>query len=215
MFLKEKVKDDIIEIKDISKTTRFAIYDNKKIISRLYIRDKQDDEPVYLFRLKTNQSYRLKGYATKLIDKVIKKYKHRGIILRACGPMPGLSTTALMKIYKKFGFKRKGKTKTMYIDPPRELQEGDRVKTKCPNCGNCMTVTSMSYLTYSYGYDDLSRECSSNYGKGIKCKRCKLEYAGGTVTYKKFTVNCWDKDNSLKEWVDKVNAGEGKSRIEY
>ena len=105
-----------VENTQVSRTERFCIYDKKKIVSRLYIRDKDDGGAVFLFRLKTNKSHRNKGLAKQLINSAIKKYKDRGITLRACGQDGGPSTTTLLKMYRKFGFKRKSDTKTMYYD---------------------------------------------------------------------------------------------------
>lgn len=205
-----------IDKNKVSETHRFSISEDGKIVSRLYIRDKQDQKPVEMFRLKTGKSYQRKGFATQLINSAIEKYKNRGLTLRACGQKEGPSTNTLIKIYRKFGFKRKGQTKTMYIDPPRKWKKGDRTKTKCPNCGNRMTITPISYMRH-YTYGDGGNCSTSDYDElALQCKKCKLSWAGnGNVRYKGFTTNYWTKNYSLKQWINEVNEGKGKHRIHY
>ena len=116
--MKKLIKSHV-DIAPISITERFAIYKDDKIISSLYIEDKKDSKPVCLFKLETNKECRRQGYATELVNSAIKRYQDRGIILEVCSQKDGPSIASLIKIYNKLGFKRKGKTKTMYIDPPR------------------------------------------------------------------------------------------------
>jgi len=116
-----------IDVNKVSTTHRLSISnDNGKIISRLYIRDKQDGKHVYLFRLRTNKQHRREHLATELIKLAIYKYGSRDIILRACGQKDSLSTTDLIKMYRKFGFIKKDKTHTMYIDPPIKIKVGNK-----------------------------------------------------------------------------------------
>jgi len=116
-----------IDVNKVSTTHRLSISnDNGKIISRLYIRDKQDGKHVYLFRLRTNKQHRREHLATELIKLAIYKYGSRGIILRACGQKDSLSTTDLIKMYRKFGFIKKDKTNTMCIDPPIKIKVGNK-----------------------------------------------------------------------------------------
>ena len=214
----ETNKVTTVNVKQISETVRFDISKDGKIISRLYIRDKNDTKPVYLSRLKTNKSYRRQGLATELLQQVIEKYKYRGVILRASSQADGPSITTLMRMYKKFGFKRKNKTQTMYLNPPRKLKKGDRTKTKCPNCGSFMTITPMSYTYYyRHGYDDLTTCCDSKYdNKALQCKKCKLSYAGNhIIKFRGFETNYWNKEYTLTQWIEEVNQGKGKDRIKY
>lgn len=208
----------MIDKNKVSETHRLSISENGEIISRLYIRDKQDNKPVCLFRLKTNKSHRRKGLASELIKLAIDRYKFRGITLRSCSQKDGPSITALMKMYRKFGFIRKGKTQTMYIDPPRKWKKGDRTKVECLNCGNYMTITPMSYSHYyTHGYDDNTTCIDSKYDeKAMECKKCKFSHAGGQmVKFKGFSTNHWSKEKPLKQWIDDINNGKGINRIRY
>jgi hypothetical protein len=201
-----------IDEADISTTKRFSICAKGKIVSRVYVRDKGDDKHVYLFRLKTNKSHRREGLAKDIIESVIEKYKHRGITLRAGGQKDSLSTTALIKIYRKFGFTRKGKTNTMYLDPPKVLKVGDKTKLHCPNCNNFMRLAKLSYWFTCVGAYDAESSTLSYTDQGRKCHKCGLSYVPGHVlTFKGFEANRWDSIEDLKQWIDDVNAGKGKN----
>ncbi len=201
----------MIDKNKVSETHRLSISENGKIISRLYIRDKQDDKPVYLFRVKTNVSHRRKGLASELIKSAIEKYKKRGLILRACHQKAGPSADVLIKIYKKFGFKRKGQTKTMYIDPPKILKVGDRTELRCPICNRFMRVANLPYEWTSHSaYGDAQHETSYT-DNGRECKKCGLQYLHQDyIIYKSFRIEVFETLSELKQWFKDVDEGKGK-----
>jgi hypothetical protein len=202
-----------IDVNSVSITKRFSISENGKVVSRVYIRDKEDDKHVYLFRIKTNKSHRRKGLATAIINLVIEKYKHRGITLRAGGQKESLSTTALIKIYRKFGFIRKGKTNTMYIDPPTKMKVGDKTKLHCPNCNSLMRAARLSYWFESVGAYDAVTSSMQHTDDGRKCHKCGLEFvAGYDLKFKGFIINRWSNIEDLKSWLNDVNDGKGENR---
>lgn len=206
----------LIDVNKVSITKRLSVTDDDgNIISRLYIRDKEDGKHVFLFRLKTNKAYRKKHLASELIKLAIEKYKHRGLILRACHQEGGPSTTTLIKMYRKLGFKRKGKSKTMYFDPPKVLKIGDKTKLNCPNCNSFMRVAKLSYWFTCIGAYDVESSSLSWTDHGRKCHKCGLDFVPGDVlTFKGFKTNRWDSLKDLKQWIDDINAGKGKNKME-
>ena len=205
----------LIDVNKVSVTSRLSVNDdNGKIISRLYIRDKEDGKPVFLFRLKTNKSHRRKHLASELIKLAINEYGHRGITLRACHQEGGPSNTALIKMYRKYGFKRKGKSKVMYIDPPQGDKVGDKTKLHCPNCNSFMRVARLSYWFVSIGAYDAETSSIEYTNNGRKCHKCDLEFVPGDVLrFKGFEINRWNNLEDIKKWIDEVNAGNGKNKM--
>jgi hypothetical protein len=201
----------------VSEVRRFSISENGAIISKAKVRDNKDGKPVYLFGLRTNKSHRRRYCATELLNSIIKTYSDRGITLKVFSEHGGPSNNTLMNIYRKFGFKRKGKTNVMYVSPPRKWEEGDRTRIKCPNCGNCMTITPMPYYRYYRDAREDICEITSDYDPcAMQCKKCELSYAGGClVKYKGFSTNQWSPILPLKEWIDDINQGKGKNRNGY
>lgn len=205
-----------VSIDEVATTEKFSISRDYKIVSRLQIK-KQKKGPVQLSRLKTDKSHRKEGLARELIEKVVNTYRNRGITLKVSSHKDGPTDATLMRIFRKFGFVRKGKTNTMYLNPPRERKKGDRTIVVCPNCDDYMIITPMSYTYYyKHGYGDARCSDSKYDDKAVECKICKLSFAGNhMLKFKGFSTNYWDKEYPLSQWIDEVNAGEGKDRIKY
>jgi len=98
-------------------------------------------------------------------------------------------------------------------------KEGDKTNVKCPNCGCRMRLTGMHYwYHYEHGYGD-GAYCSTEKwtDNGLKCGRCKMKCIRNyqIVDFKGFELNHWDKEHTIKQWIEDVKAGKGKNVIRY
>ena len=202
--------------KEVKRTYKYYISLNEKVIGELYkdlLLELGAIEKIYIYGLKVDVEYRGKGYATQLIEKALKEHERR-IELK----VDKKNSTNLIKFYRKFGFKRKGKTDIMYIPARKVYKEGEKTKLKCPNCSCRMRRASIYYMSrYTHGYDDLTRcSTSTSDNNGYKCGKCGLTFAGGRyIEFKGFEINTWDKNYTVKQRIEDVKNGEGRNVIEY
>lgn len=94
---------------------QFSDYIKKKYRAYIFLAEKKNDaygrKIVYLSIIDVDQGYRKQGIGSKVMDELIMFANHNKIIL-ALTPSPefGVSKTALIKFYKKFGFKNNSDT---------------------------------------------------------------------------------------------------------
>jgi hypothetical protein len=116
-------------------------------------------------------------------------------------------------MYKKFGFKRKGTSKVMYIDPPKGYKVGDKTKLHCPNCNTFMRVARLSYRFVSIGAYDAETSSLEHTNNGRKCHKCDLEFVPGDVLrFKGFEIHRWNNIEDIKKWIENVKAKKIKIR---
>ena len=97
-----------IERNDIRRTEKFAVTEDGKVVSRVYVRIPYGDKPIFIFRVKTNKTHRRRGLCKQIMKDVIKTYGKFDMELRVCSQdITSMSTKQLFKFYKKFGFRRK------------------------------------------------------------------------------------------------------------
>ena len=101
----------------ISETHKYEMRDKRdRLQSRVYVRIPHDSsKPIEVFRLRTNKSYRKKGYASTLVNHVVSKYGwDRDIKLGVCPEKgSGLTKKDLYRFYGRFGFIKKKNSQTM------------------------------------------------------------------------------------------------------
>ena len=95
--------------------TQFAAYIKKKYPVYLFLAEKKNDaykrKIVFLSIIDVYQGYRKQGVGSKVMTELCSFADHNNIIL-GLTPIPdyGVSKTALLKFYKKFGFKKNNDT---------------------------------------------------------------------------------------------------------
>ena len=111
-----KTKGSQVERDEVSRTERFAIMEDGKIVSRAYLRIPYGySKPIFMFKVKTNKSHIRQGLCRKVIEKVIESYGRYDISLRPSQMEPwGMPKKKLIKFYESFEFVQKKDKERVY-----------------------------------------------------------------------------------------------------
>lgn len=90
----------------VSKTYRITVKDNRIIASSAYVKV-HSDKPSIVCRVKTRKSHRNQGWATKVMQEVVKEFGHRFDLKLWPSPAKDsdLTQEELRIWYRNFGFK--------------------------------------------------------------------------------------------------------------